>query len=310
MKVPALTFASLAAMLAAVPVTAWRQDAPAAPTFKAESELVVLHVNVFNGRSDAVDDLPQSAFQVFEDNTPQQITFFSNEDVPVAVGLIVDNSGSMIARRAMVIAGTKAFAESSHPEDEVFAIVFNEHVRHGLPPALAFTQNQTQIQTAVSRFAPGGMTALHDAVLEGLEHLQEASHQKRVLVVLSDGDDNASMHTADVMFERAARSDTLIYAVSTADLVSNAGKPGVLKKLANLSGGVSYTPRSEKAVVDAFREIADNIRRGYSIGYVPTNNTHDGRFRRVKVTVRAPGYKNLTVSARDGYLAPHHADAK
>ena len=294
----------MAPALAVFPLRAQEQDTPPAPVFKAASELVVLHVNVFDGRSDAVPNLPEPAFQVAEDDSPQQITFFNNVDVPVAVGLIVDNSGSMITRRSMVMAGTKAFADSSHPEDELFTIVFNEHVRHGLPDAVPFTRSRSQVEVAVARFAPGGQTALHDAVVAGLEHLEEASHQKRVLVVLSDGDDNASQHSADAMLERAARSDTLIYTISTADLVSNIGKPGVLKKLANVSGGVIYSPKSERAVVEAFREIAENIRRGYSIGYVPTNTTRDGRFRRVKVAVRAPGHKNLKVVARDGYLAP------
>jgi VWFA-related protein len=279
------------------------------PVFKAESELVVLHVNVFDGRSDAVPDLTADAFHVAEDNMPQKITFFSNEDVPVAVGLIVDNSGSMITRRAMVLSGTRTFAESSHPEDELFTIVFNEHVRHGLPEAVPFTRNRAQIGTAVSRFAPGGKTALHDAVIAGLEHLQEASHQKRVLVVLSDGEDNASMHSDEVMLERAARSDALIYTVSTAQLGSDIGRPALLRKLAQTSGGVSYSPKTERAVVDAFREIAANIRRGYSIGYVPTNTVQDGRFRRVKVSVRANGRRNLSVVTRDGYLAPHHRSA-
>ena len=309
----AVGFASLlsaALAVAVLPIRAQQQDTPPPPVFKAESELVVLHVNVFDGRSDAVPNLPEQVFQVAEDEQPQRITFFSNEDVPVAVGLVVDNSGSMITRRAMVTAGAKAFAASSHPEDEVFAIIFNEHVRLGLPEQVKFTTNRAQIEVAVSRFAPGGRTALHDAVVAGLEHLQEASHQKRVLVVLSDGEDNASMHSDDAMFERASRSDTLIYAISTADLVSDVGKPGVLKKLARVSGGVAYTPKSEREVVDAFREIAENIRRGYSIGYVPTNQTHDGRFRRVKVSVRGPGRKDLKVVARNGYLAPHHSDAR
>lgn len=294
----------MAVALAVWPTRAHQQDTPPAPVFKAASDLVVLHVNVFDGRSDAVPNLPEPAFHVAEDEAPQRISFFNNEDVPVTVGLIVDNSGSMIARRSMVMAGTRAFAESSHPEDELFTIVFNEHVRHGLPDRVPFTRSRAQVEVAVARFAPGGQTALHDAVVAGLEHLEEASHQKRVLVVLSDGDDNASQHSADAMLERAARSDTLIYTISTADLVSNAGRPGVLKKLANVSGGVIYSPKSEQAVVEAFREIAENIRRGYSIGYVPTNTTRDGRFRRVKVAVRAPGHKNLKVVARDGYLAP------
>jgi Ca-activated chloride channel family protein len=306
MKVPVGVGLLLMAMIAVLPAQGERQDRP---VFKANSELVVLHVNVFDGRSDAVPNLPEDAFQIAEDNAPQQITFFSNEDVPVAAGLIVDNSGSMITRRLMVLSGTKTFAESSHPEDELFTIVFNEHVRHGLPDSVLFTTNRAQIEAAVTRFAPGGKTALHDAVIAGLEHLQEASHQKRVLVVLSDGEDNASQHSDDVMLERAARSDALIYAVSTAELVSDVGRPGLLRKLARTSGGVAYTPKNERAVVDAFRQIAGNIRRGYSIGYVPTNTARDGRFRRVKVSVRAPGRKNLTVIARDGYLAPHHVDA-
>ena len=222
---------------------------------------------------------------------------------------MVDNSGSMITRRSMVLAGTRAFAESSHPEDELFTIVFNEHIRYGLPDTIAFTRNRTQVEAAVIRFSPGGKTALHDAVIAGLEHLQEASHQKRVLVVLSDGDDNASQHSDDTMLERAARSDALIYTVSTAQLGS-VGKPRLLKKLAELSGGAAYTPDSEGELIEAFTTIAGNIRRGYSIGYVPNNAPHDGRFRRVKVAVRAPGYKNLHVSARDGYLAPGHTDAQ
>lgn len=305
MRVPVGLACLLTAMIAVLPAQEAQQNPP---VFKAQSDLVVLHVNVFDGRSDAVPNLPETAFQIAEDDAPQKITFFSNEDVPVAVGLIVDNSGSMITRRSMVLTGTKTFAESSHPEDELFTIVFNERVRHGLPDAVPFTRNRVQIETAVSRFPPGGKTALHDAVIDGLEHLQEASHQKRVLVVLSDGEDNASVHSDDVMLERAARSDALIYTVSTAQLANDVGRPGLLRQLARSSGGVAYTPKNERAVVDAFREIAGNIRRGYRIGYVPTNSVRDGRFRRVKVSVRAPGHKNLKVIARDGYLAPNHAD--
>jgi len=306
MKVPVVLAFLLTAASAVVPAQEQQQDPP---VFKAQSELVVLHVNVFDGRSDAVPNLPEGAFQVAEDNTPQKIIFFSNEDVPVAVGLIVDNSGSMITRRSMVLTGTRIFAESSHPEDELFTIVFNEHVRHGLPESVPFTKNRAQVEVAVSRFTPGGKTALHDAVITGLEHLQEASHQKRVLVVLSDGEDNASVHSDEVMLERATRSDALIYTVSTAALVSDLGRPALLRKLARASGGVAYTPRHERAVIDAFRQIAGNIRRGYSIGYVPTNTSRDGRFRRVKVSIRMPGHKTLKVIARDGYLAPHHPDA-
>jgi VWFA-related protein len=300
----------LPVMLAGLRADARQDDVQIAPVFKAESQLVVLHVNVFNGRSDAVTNLSEDAFHIAEDDVAQRVTFFSHEDVPVAVGLIVDNSGSMIARRSMVLAGARTFAESSHPEDELFTVVFNEHIRHGLPANLAFTRSAPLIEAGVRRFPSGGKTALHDAVIDGLEHLEEASLQKRVLVVLSDGGDNASRHSADAMLERAARSSALIYTISTDELGTDDGNPGLLKKLAERSGGATYSPKSEAAVVAAFRRIADNIRRGYSIGYVPTNTSHDGRFRRVKVSVRAPGHKNLSVVTRDGYLAPQHPDTR
>jgi Ca-activated chloride channel homolog len=310
MTLPVRTLVLAVVCLAAPLIASSQLPQDEAPLFKSESDLVVLHVNVFDGRSDAVPNLPQTAFQVTEDNGPQTITFFNNEDVPVAVGLVIDNSGSMLTRRSMVLAGTRAFAESSHPEDQVFTIVFNEHVRHGLPELVPFTTNAAQVRAGLTRFSPGGKTALHDAVIAGLEHLEEATNQKRVLVVLSDGDDNASQHSDDTMLERAARSDALIYAISTADLVTNVGNRRLMKKLAEVSGGVAYFPESEQEVVAAFKEIAENIRRGYSIGYVPTNTTHDGRFRRVKVSVRAPGFGKLRVSARDGYLAARHTDTR
>ena len=298
----------LASLLSAAVSLHAQDPAPPSPVFKAESDLVVLHVNVFDGRSDAVPNLSREAFSVTEDDRPQTLTFFNNEDVPVTVGLVLDNSTSMLTRRAMVLAGAKTFGESSHPDDELFTVIFNEHITLGLPPSLAFTQNRVILQASINRFAPGGKTAIHDAVIAGLEHLEEATHQKRVLVVLSDGEDNASQHSDDAMLERARRSDAMIYVVSTADLGTSVGNSRLLRKLADASGGVAYEPRTEAAVVAAFQQIATNIRRGYSIGYSPTNAAHDGKYRRVKVQVRAPGFKNLKVRARDGYLAPRHAE--
>jgi Ca-activated chloride channel homolog len=281
---------------------------PAPPVlFRAESNLVVLHVNVFNGRSDAVAGLPREAFHVLEENRPQDITFFNSTDVPVAVGLVIDNSSSMIPRRKMVLAGARAFLDGSHQEDEVFTIIFNEHVRLGLPETVQFTTNRQLLETTVTRHPPGGMTAIHDAVVAGLEHLQEATHQKRVLVVLSDGDDNASQHAEHDVVQRALRSDALVYTVSTGSLGANAGNRGLLRRLAESTGGVAYFPETEPDIVATFATIAENIRRGYSIGYVPTNAATDGRYRRVKVTVGAPGYRNLKVIARDGYFAPRAA---
>lgn len=310
----ASTLLLAAVMCAAAPLFAGPQD----PTrdreqvFRAHSDLVVLHVNVFDGRSDAVPDLPQEAFSVTEDGRPQAISFFNSADVPVSVGLVVDNSGSMIARQKMVIAGGLAFTTASHPEDELFAVIFNEHVRFGLPPTVAFTQNQVQMQVALGRFPPGGKTALHDAVVAAIDHLENAQHEKRVLIVLSDGEDNASRLSARDMLDKAARSNAIIYTVSNA-LAGRTGGDGdarVVRRLAAASGGIAYFPRTDAEVVTSLEEIAGNIRRGYAIGYVPGNSNHDGGFRRVQVRVRVPGRRDLTVRARDGYLASDHPGAR
>jgi Ca-activated chloride channel family protein len=291
------------------PLVATGQDPQT--VFKSQSDLVVLHVNVFDGRSDAVPDLPQSAFHILEDNKRQDITFFSGADVPVAVGLILDNSGSMIARHHMVLAGGAAFVRSTHAEDELFTIHFNEHVQFGLPPTMPFTSREQVLHTALARYRPAGKTALHDAVIAGLEHLERASHQKRVLVVLSDGEDNASRHSEHDMIERSRISDAIIYTVSNANRRTGMpGDPGVLRKLAASTGGVAYFPRSDEKVVESLDEIAGNIRRGYTIGYVPSNPARDGGFRRVKVMVLVPGRTHLSVRTRDGYRAPDHSSSR
>jgi len=279
---------------------------PSRPTFSAESSLVVLHVTVFDRRGDSVPQLSRGVFHVVEDGTPQTITVFNGENSPVAVGLVVDNSSSMLTRRAMVLAGIKAFAEASQAEDQAFAIVFNEDVRRALPGSVGFTSNPILLEASVSAMPAGGKTALHDAVIAGLEHLDTAERQKKVLVVLSDGEDNASRESEDMMLRRAERSDALIYTVSTARLDANVGNERLLRKLAHATGGTAYTPKADGDVIEAFTDIAGKIRQGYTLGYVPTNAAHDGSYRHLIVRVLVPGMRAPTVHVRDGYLAPRH----
>jgi Ca-activated chloride channel family protein len=302
-----------AALCAAAPLLAHStpQDEQ---VFKAGAELVVLQINVFNGRSDAVPDLPQSAFSIFEDDKPQDISFFSAGDVPVTVGLVIDNSTSMLTERPVVMAGTNAFAESSHPEDQMFSVIFNEHVRSGLGDTLDFTTNRMQMRASLQQYPPGGKTALYDAVISGLDHLEKGAYQKHVLVVMSDGGDNASVHTEKEMLGRVESSSAIIYTVVDPGVFTpGESKPDVLKRLAKYSGGVSYFPKNEKQLVDDFMEIAGNIRRGYSIGYVPSAegaSAHPhGEPHRVKVTVHVPGRKDLSVRVRKSYADPDQTDA-
>jgi len=310
MQRPRTQILLIAIVTAALPLLSTAQEQgpadqpPEEPqVFKAGAELVVLHVNVFNGRSDAVPNLPQSAFAVYEDGKPQDIAFFEAGDVPVTVGLVIDNSTSMLTERNLVFAGTKAFAESSHPEDQMFAIVFNEHVRLGLPSSIEFTTNRLQLVASLARFTPGGKTALYDAVIAGLDQLEKGAYQKHVLVVLSDGGDNASEHSEKEMLQRVEASSALIYTIVDPDVFTpGEGNRGVLRRLAKLSGGLAYFPKGEREVVANFTEVAGNIRRGYSIGYAPGSTSHEhNRPHRVKVTVRMPGRSDLSVRVRNGY---------
>jgi Ca-activated chloride channel family protein len=178
-----------------------------------------------------------------------------------------------------------------------------------LPDGIPFTSRPALLHAALARVQPGGKTALHDAVMAGLDHLEFSGHQKRILVVLSDGEDNASRHSEAEMLERARASSAIVYTVSNANRRQGiGGNDGVLRRLAETTGGVARFPRSDRDVVDSLDRVAGSIRRGYMIGYVP-DTPRDGRLHRVQVDVRMPGYKDLRVRSRDGYRA-HHAEAQ
>jgi Ca-activated chloride channel homolog len=276
---------------------------PTTPLFRSEANLVVLHVNVFDD-GEPVLRLARENFLVFENDRLQEIRFFSSEDVPVTVGLVIDSSSSMITQRGLVVAGGMAFANSSHPEDELFTVSFTEQVRFGLPDNVPFTSDRLLVHTALNGLRPGGRTALYDAVIRALDHLERANHQKRVLMVLSDGDDTASRASKEEMFARAAASDAIIYAVGLIDPATGvSGNRGVMRTLARLGGGIAYFPSNERGVIRTFEEIAVHVRRGYSIGYVPTVSPQKDPFRRVRVMVRAPGRRGLSVRYRTGYVA-------
>ena len=234
---------------------------------------------------------------VFENDRLQEISFFSSEDVPVTVGLVIDNSTSMMTQRRLVIAGGMAFANSSHPEDELFTVNFNEQVRFGLPEQVPFhVGSRLLVQAALNSLRPGGRTALYDAVIRALDHMERANHQKRFIIVQSDGDDTASEASKEEMFARAAASDTMSFVVGAIDLYATGiyGNRRVLRTLARLGGGSAYFPDNERDVVRSFEEIAAHVRQ-YSIGYVPTASASDATFRRVRVIVRGPGRRGLNI---------------
>jgi VWFA-related protein len=281
----------------------WAQAAQGAPAFKSSSELIVLHVSVVDKHAGFVSGLPRDAFAVYEDGRPQEIKFFENEDTPVSVGLVIDSSGSMATRRDAVVAAGMAFAESSHPEDEMFTIAFNERVWRGLPAGQAFTSDHAQLHDALNRSGARGQTALFDAIAAGLEQLDSGGKTRKILIVISDGGDNASHTTFERVLDSALRRDVVIYTVGIYDVNDGDAKPGLLRELAAATGGEAFFPKAIEKVQPALERIARDIRSSYTIGYVPPPaDGASARPRRIKVDLHAADGRKLAVRARSAYV--------
>lgn len=273
-------------------------------TISVHVGLVVLPVTVTNRRGDFVTGLHADNFQVYEAGRPQPITLFEPEDVPVTVGLVVDNSGSMGSKRPGVVAASLAFVKSSNPGDEMFVVTFNQRVSLGLPKSVPFTSDLRLLRSALAKNPPSGNTALYDAVAAGLQHLKAGTGERRVLIVVTDGGDNASHIKLQDLLRLAESSNTVIYTIGILDQSYSDENPKVLKQLAKATGGEAYFPESVSEVSSIAEQIASDIRRQYTIGYVPASLAADGNYRAVRVKVTAAGNGRLHVRTRAGYLMP------
>jgi Ca-activated chloride channel homolog len=276
------------------------------PVFSADSELVVVHVTVKDRRGAYVSALPQEAFSVVEDGRAQTVRFFTDTDTPVTVGLLVDSSASIHPIRHVVIAGATSFAEASSPQDEIFALAFNEDVYPVLPPTAPFTSDSTVLRAALEHHVTArGRTALYDAISTGVNYLSQGTRERKVLVVLSDGGDNASHVTQEASVRMAMASNAVIYTIALVLPGVRDANPTLLKELAHASGGESFRPdtTAPQEIADALGQIARDIRHTYTIGYTSTNTARDGAFRRVRVVVQAPPGRPLVVRSRAGYVA-------
>jgi Ca-activated chloride channel homolog len=273
-------------------------------TISVSVDMVVLNATVRDRNGVLVSGLGKGDFQVYEDGVLQQIESFSHDDIPVTVGLVVDNSGSMRPKRAEVISAVLAFARSSNTEDQMFVVSFNENVSFGLADDTPFTDEEAQLEAALSRIAADGRTALYDAVAASLEHLKKGNRDKKVLIVISDGGDNASKHDLAQIMAMAGQSDAIIYTIGVFDENDPDRNPRALKRLAHATGGEAFLPGSVKEIFPICRQIAHDIRNQYSIAYVPTNGKRDGAYRRIQVNAGTPGRERLLVGTRAGYYAP------
>jgi VWFA-related protein len=298
------------ATLLAVPVTLLTVATPTAqqrPTFRSHAELVVMHVSVRDRRGHYVTGLPKEAFTVIDDGKPQTLEMFSADEVPATIGFLIDNSNSMRPNRERVVASTVSFLENSNPQDEIFVLTFNETVRRAWEPAvIAEMDTAAFAKRMLDQIVARGMTAIYDGITAALDLMAYAKHTRQVLILVSDGGDNASKATRDEVLRRVHDSDAVVYSVALVDrLVGRDSNPRLLKRLAKATGGEFYAPRDVDDVPDAFARISKDIRSAYTLAYIPTAGkagAEEGRRRTVRVYVRGPNGAALDVRSRDGYF--------
>jgi Ca-activated chloride channel homolog len=276
-------------------------------TLSLDVQLVALNVTVLDRKGSFVPGLTKENFQVLENGQPQEIQLFFNEDVPLTIGLVVDSSGSMRDRRREVVSAALAFVEASKPEDEMFVVNFNEEVQLGLAPDQPFSSNVAQLREALYRLVVRGQTSLYDALWMALKHLKKGHHDKKALVVLSDGADNASTHSFRETLAAAQRSQATIYSIGIYEANSQDRDPKSLKELSRATGGEAVFPQSIDEVEVICRHFARTIRTQYTLGYSPSNTAKDGSYRALRVMASAPNLSKLTVRTREGYFAPKAA---
>lgn len=266
-------------------------------------DLVVLHATVRDRSGSFASDLREPDFQVYENGIRQAIQLFRHEDIPVTVGLVVDHSGSMLQKLGDVIAAARSFVRSSNPEDQMFVVNFNEKVTLALSAVVSFSTRSEELERAIARAPATGMTALYDALVEALERLQAGGRDKKVLIAISDGGDNASVHKLAEVLKKAEHSSALLYTIGVFDEEDPDRNPDVLRRLARETGGEAFFPNQRKDVVAICEGIARDIRHQYTIGYVPSETARPGAYRSIRVEAKAAGHGKLLVRARAGYIA-------
>ena len=276
--------------------------AAAAPDFVIRSDvpLVLLDVSVRDRAGGFVSGLQKENFQVMENGRPQPVTVFAGRDVPVTVGIIVDESYSMTPKRADALTAAMTFVHESNPQDEMFVVNFNDSVQYGLPAGEAFSGRETELRDALFRGVPAGKTALYDAVVAGLKHLALGRRDKKALVVISDGGDNASKASRERMLAAVEASAATIYTIGLFTEEDPDRNPGILKKLAHVSGGEAFFPANPAGTVPVCRQIAKDLRARYTLGYAPAAGKPG--WRSIRVHVAAEGRGKLAAHTRAGYV--------
>jgi len=273
--------------------------------------LVVLHTTVLDDRQRFADGLKAENFRVFEDKVEQKLSVFRREDLPVSMGLVIDNSGSMRDKRPRVNEAAITLVQASNPQDEAFVVNFNDDFYLDLDKD--FTNSVPELKEALERIDSRGSTALYDAIIGSLDHLKKASKDKHVLLVVTDGEDNSSHYSLEKTIRDIQKTDTVIYTIG---LLSQESKKSAkkarraLEDISKASGGLAYFPENVEDVHNICQQVAHDIRNQYTLAYYPTNSKRDGTFRAVSVEVVPPrGRGKLLARTRNGYYAPQESSA-
>jgi Ca-activated chloride channel homolog len=270
--------------------------------FKKQVEEVVLHATVYDEERRLVTGLDRSAFQVVENGVPQAITSFRREDVPVEIGVVIDNSGSMREKRDEINRAVLNLIRASNPHDQVFVVNF------GRNPYLDqdFTSDVNLLEAALHQVSAKGSTALYDAIVASAVHLKNnASLDKRVLLVITDGQDNMSRDSLEDASRQVQQANgPVLYTIGLLGSGMEENGRNALQRLADETGGVAYFPDSLSEVDSITRTIAHDIRSQYMIAYKPQNQNARPGYQSVQVLARAPGYGRLTVRTKTGYYPP------
>jgi Ca-activated chloride channel homolog len=267
--------------------------------------LVLIPVTVTDPMNRLVTGLEKEDFQVYENNGAQKISSFASEDAPVSIGIIFDLSGSMTSKLMRARDSILQFIKTANPEDEFFVIGFNDR------PELIedFTSSTEDIEARLTTVRSGHRTALLDAIYYGVEKMKEAKHQRKALLVVSDGGDNRSRYTEGEVRSQVREADVEIYCIGIFDPYAATPEertgPSLLNDLSEETGGRLYRVDDLAEMGDIAEKISTELRNQYVIGYRPKNLSHDGKWRKVKVKLNPPpGLPPLTVHARTGYYAP------
>lgn len=273
-------------------------------TIQRDVNLVLLRVSVVDAKGQFVPGLTEGSFRLFEDGTQQTIDVLRQEDAPVSIGLLIDNSGSMFEKRPNVNVAALSFVKSSNPEDEVFVAHFNDQYSFDLDKP--FTNDLGELGKALEHTESRGATALYDAILTSLDRLNSGYNSKKVLLIVTDGEDNSSQNDLKATVERLQHSNVMIYAIGLfhdEDKTEAENGRKALAAITQATGGAVFFPETSQEVADICTHIAEDIRHQYTVGYYPTKPA-DRSFRTIRVEVAPPaGAGTVSVRTRTGYFA-------